>query len=416
METTDQYSVKALIHTLGLEAFYRDGVIIDRKAIDTRFPNVFRQGKDVDPFSGMMFGALGRELAAIQQTIPVPPLPPLLDEICARDLIDSARYMFFDEIVLTKAGVNAALEVRSTFQGKNITTEWFDRFLTPDQYNRIVRHVANKTRHSRDDSEIREFVHEYIANTSARDGLRDRILSGNDPSPACVRSWVWRQVLSLFRNEGTDAQTRTVKGAKNERDLRGEPSPVRAAVNVPGAVLYASEGGADGDPGVFATGDAIGGCALVDVMDTAPTPEERLAHQQAVERGMARLEASVRAYKPAAADRYVRILGYLAEGMSSEQVAVAEKVTPARAATLLAEVRAAGRHRAHLDRVRVGVVKFLMDEPMATVGDMSPAELNVKNCTETHIRDAVTELVAEGVIVWRRGGSLEVCNSMELHG
>ena len=45
METTDQYSVKALIHTLGLEAFYRDGVIIDGRRLIPASRMCFAKGR-----------------------------------------------------------------------------------------------------------------------------------------------------------------------------------------------------------------------------------------------------------------------------------------------------------------------------------------------------------------------------------
>lgn len=304
---------------------------------------------------------------------------------------------------ITRAGVTAAAAVPVV---RNVTTEWFDRFMTPDQYDRLVKYIARKARHSRDDSEVREFVHDYVALVGHRDGLRDRILSGNEPSPGSIRAWVWKQTLSTFRNEGTDAQTRTVKGAKTERDLRSEtPSDAfQSAVDGPSAVLYEAPEGSDGEGGTFASSRAASGMALLDVVDPSPMFDDMLEHQAALARGMARFEDAVRCYKPNAAERYVRVLGHLAKGLTPSEVADAEHVSPARAATLIAEVRAAGRHRANLDRVRVVVIRYVMDEPMSTLSDL----LGDIDAERNDIASAVSELLTEGLVASRRGGSLEV--------
>lgn len=319
--------------------------------------------------------------------------------------VDCTEYLFHGNLTLTPTGVDRALDVRHVFTGRNLTTEWFDQFLTPVQYDRLVRHIAGKVRHSRDDSEIRELVHGYVANVCRRDGLRHHILSGSGPTPTSVRSWVWRQALSIFRDEGTDAQTRTFKGSKTDLDRRGEtPSDAFQSSGKGSAAVYSVEGGPDGESGTMTSSSGSNGHALVDVVDGSPTHDEVLAHQQALQQGMARLDDAVRSAKPGAADRYSRVLGHLARGMSPAEVAHAENVSPARAATLIAEVRAAGRQRAALDRLRDVVVRYVDSEPMSTVADL----VSDLGADREYIRDAVSELVSEGVLVWRKGGSLQV--------
>jgi hypothetical protein len=323
-------------------------------------------------------------------------VPDVLLYLALDGLVDMSAHIAGTS-ALTLAGVRAVAAAKP----RNVTVAWFDRFMTPAQYAELVRYIGGKTRHSRDGSEIRGFVHDYIANVCARDGLRERILSGNEPSASCIRSWVWKQALSTFRNEGTDAQTRTVKGARTERDLRGETP--QGAFQAPGSgvavVVYEVS-----DQAVH--GGLTGGaqnCALVDIVDNAQWADEFCAHQEALSRGMARLEQAVRSYKPGAPDRYARVLGHLARGCSPAEVAREEKVAPARAATLIAEVRAAGRERARIDQVRAGVLRYIQEEPMSTLSDL--ADLGAKT---SDLSSAVSELIHEGMLHRRRGGSLEL--------
>ena len=92
----------------------------------------------------------------------------------------------------------------------------------------------------------------------------------------------------------------------------------------------------------------------------------------------------------------------MASGMSPAEVAVTEGVSPARAATLIAEVRAAGRVRARVDRVRVAVVRYVANEPMSTMADLADVGADAVD-----VGTAVRELVDEGVLR-RRGASFYV--------
>jgi hypothetical protein len=389
----------AVVHAIATDTWYCAGRPADREMVGKtarRLSTSLRPGSLLDD-PGLR--DLRREVAGIMSQAPVPDLSFALGEIALDGIIDPHAYLFGDVVALTPAGVAAALEVRPMFASRNITTEWFDRFLTRDQYDRLVRHIAARVKHSRDDAEIRGFVHGYVLNQCTNDGLRDRIMAGNDPAMGHLRAWVWRHALSTFRNEGTDAQTRTVKGSRTEREVRGDTT-VFTSPDVPSAVVYAVEGD-DGAP-------SSQGNALVDVVDSSPTAEEILAHHDALKHGMARFKAAVRAAKPGAADRYARVLGHLARGLSPADVAREEGVSHARAATLIAEVRGAGRARATRDRVRVDIVRYLETEPMSTIADLT----DDLGADDACITDAVSELVAEGVLAWRRGGSLHVARDM----
>jgi len=405
------YPASAVVHAIATATRYRADQSADPEQVASsahRLTRSLRPGGLLDDPSLQGFR---REVAAAVSATPTPDVPSLVESLVDAGLVDAVGHYFYRSLSLTPEGVAHALEVRPLFAPQNLTVEWFDRFLTREQYDRLVRHVASKTKHSRDDSEVRGFVHGYVLSMGKNDGLRARILADNDPTPGSIRAWVWKHALSTFRNEGTDAQTRTVKGSRTEREVRGEaPLDVFAAPEAASTVVYAVEGGGEDDAGTFASSSASSGHALLDVIDTDPTPEDVLAHSEALRRGMERFEAAVRADKPGAADRYARVLGHLARGMSPAEVAQAEGVSPARAATLIAEVRESGRRRADLDRVRGEVVRYLDSEPMSTVADMVD-DLTVD---VTRIRTAVSELLSEGVLVWRKGGSLRVADGVVL--
>jgi hypothetical protein len=385
----------AVLHALATAAQWRpsNAVPLDKVVASVRPPPYDGDG-ELRPFMSMV----AESQAEWCRTV----VPDVLLDLALDGLTDLAAHVS-GLALLTDAGLAASDAGR---RRRNVTTAWFDRFMTRAQYDALVKYVARKARHSRDDSEVREFVHDYVVSVGFRDALHDRILSGHEPTAGSIRAWVWKQALSTFRNEGTDAQTRTVKGAKTERDLRNETpdEAFQCAVDGPTAAVYESPEGSEGEGGTFASSRASSGSALIDVVDPSPLFDDVVEHQAALARGMARFEDAVRCYKPNAAERYVRVLGHLAQGFTPSEVAAAEHVSPARAATLISEVRAAGRHRANIDRVRVAVIRYVIDEPMSTLSDL----VGDLRAERGDIASAVSELLTEGLVATRRGGSLEV--------
>lgn len=372
----------AVLHALATATRYRAGTTVPTDTVTRRAVDLTTTPTGIPDLDGLV-----RDVTAdvVRSTVVDLALGGLVG-LC--DLLNGGA-------TLTEAGVGEALAVRAAFESRNLTVEWLDQFLTSDRYDQLVRHVAYKAKHSRDEGEVREFVHEYIARIGARDGLRDRLIAGDDPSPGSIRAWVWKQTLSTFRDEGVDAQTRTVKGARTDRDLKGDTPRDAFAVSGDGPTTVVYQDTDD---------DAPAATPLVDVVDATPSFEDILLHREAMEQGMARLEDAVRCSKPAAADRYARVLGHLARGLTPAEVAAEEGVSHARAATLIAEVRAAGRHRAKIDRVRVAVIRYVDAEPMSTVSDLV-SDLDVD---ASYVRDAVSELLADGFLNFGRNGSLAV--------
>lgn len=379
----------AVLHVIGTTTGYCHGVTVpaDRIAADVRALLIRHYRRtEVLPMR-----AFFKMVNSVQVDWDVAQIDQVLMDLSLDGITDFSACLNGD-CALTRAGIAVALEVRPQFEQRNVTVEWFNRFLTPEHYAELVRHITRKAKHSRDASEIREFVHDYIANTGFRDGLRNRILSGNEPTIGSMRAWVWRQALSTFRNEGTDAQMRTMKGSKTELEQRG---------NVPKDVFFAPAGGSIG---IVYEPSEDGNTDTIHIVDNGPSIDDLVEHQAAMQRGLARLEGAVRQCKPGAADRYARILGHVAAGLGAAEVAAVEGVSNARAATLIAEVRSAGRERARLDHVRVQVLRYVKAEPMATISDLTTDLV----ADRTAIQSVVSELLKEGILNHHRGGSLEI--------
>ncbi len=393
-------STAAVLHAIATAVMYRPNVAIPTDTVIQRAKTLMATAQHPGPFSNDRdFRGFRAMLDAEQMSANDVLVRDALDAAATAGHVDVMRSLVGEGEALTPAGVDRAFEIRPLFDRRTLTTEWLDQHITKDEYTRLVRHIANRARHSRDESEIREFVHDYVANIGGRDGLRARLVSGDIPAPSTIRAWVWKQTLTTFRNEGTDALTRTVKNARTERDLRGATpmDAFSAPVDGTSTAVYAIEG--DEGVGSFATSAASPSSALLDVMDVSPSPEDILAHKEHLARGMARLDAAVRSYKPGAAVRYSRVLSHLAAGLSPNEIAEAENVSRNRGATLLAEVRTAGKQMVTMDRTRGAIVEYLVSEPMSTVSDLTS---DLAHAPED-IQAAINELLSEGHLTVSRG-------------
>jgi len=178
-----------VLHVIGSTAMYRSGNMVDpdrvRVGVRGLLSREYRRMEDPDTRS------FDRLVAAVQLNCDLSQLCGDVFHLAADGLVDLVGAAC-GEWSLTSAGVSAALSARSRYDPRNVTMEWMDRFMTPEQYRKLVGYITHKVKHSRDDAEIRCLVHEYVALVGRRDGLRDRILAGDDPSPASIRSWVWR--------------------------------------------------------------------------------------------------------------------------------------------------------------------------------------------------------------------------------
>lgn len=264
--------------------------------------------------------------------------------------------------------VGYAWRVRPLFEKRNLTNVWLDAYLTPRSYSDLHKYLTSRTRHSRDKDEISELAHEFIRRLIATDGLRERLVAGRVPSPSEVRSWAWRRALSIFRDEGIDAQTRMVKNARTDRDLANN-TPAAAFQSDPESKSGIYEiAGSDG--GMLTSSGSHMGNALVDVVDVAPTPAEATEHRDFANRRMALLEAAVRQHRPNASDRFARVLAHMAAGKTVAEIAALEGVSACRATRMTSDVRAAGAALSTKQAVERKILEYVRAEPMSTIDDL----------------------------------------------
>ena len=395
-------AARALLHTLGVRCWYRAGTPLPMAACKNTACALMRKsrGRALRDPDLLSFQA---ELSAMES------------EQDQQDVELAVLFLTLEDLVevvdgnLVLRSPKAALAVRGEFEPRNLTAVWMDSYLTPTVYAELVRHIASRTKHSRDGDEIRELTHEFVRRFIKADSLRKRLLEGRVPSPGEVRSWAWRRVLSIFRDEGIDAQTRTIKSARTDRDLE-DKTPESAYKMDPSshrqAILAVDEGS---ETGLRATASNVSGGALVDVVDSTPSFEEVFEHQEFARSRMARLEAAVRAYKSTAPDRYARVLAHMAAGKTVEEIADLEEVSRNRAAAIVAEVRVAGRNLVEFDAVRRKIMEYVQAEPMATLDDL------VSDLAEDRalVSRAVTDLLSAGALQ-RAKGSLVFVREIEL--
>ena len=104
----------------------------------------------------------------------------------------------------------------------------------------------------------------------------------------------------------------------------------------------------------------------VEFIDSAESPEDAAIRRLDTERQMKMLRAHTRINHGSAGERFTRVLGLMAQGMTTEQVAVAEGVSDGRAKKLTNEVRAGLRKSVSRNLVADAIIRTVSDEPFST--------------------------------------------------
>jgi len=179
-------------------------------------------------------------------------------------------------------------------------------------------------------------VHTYFAKVYARDGLYPGLSRGLYPTASAMYRWVVKSALTEFRREGKDAQARTTKGAKTERDRMkglqsdqclGSPEQLPVYLTVDG----------EGSESEMVSAGGLTTAPLRDVVDLNPEPliQAKIAREQ----GRKIIEQVIRRYKRGNPERMVRIFRMHWEGAKVEEIGEAEGVSRNRAAGLLYDLR-----------------------------------------------------------------------------
>lgn len=282
-----------------------------------------------------------------------------------------------DGYSLTRLGVEPAVAVCHQFEEENVTNAWIKAVLDAPYLAKLTSHMEQRCRRSAHFNEVPELVNNYIMNLLRRDGLRKRIIEGKYPTPSDMKAWTYKAALSQWRDEGRDALTRGLKGCRTEKDLRlvGEDEGTHQdavdrsiPTDAQGVFMSTDDEGSMGDL-------VSGGPSSLPLLDVVGgNLDEEVIHNMTWTRGLALTEAALRKEKPGAADRFVRLFRMVCEDASFREIGDTENVSRNRAATLVAEMRAAIQRAGHSVELRVKVLAYVKEWPRVTVEDMEEPE------------------------------------------
>lgn len=266
---------------------------------------------------------------------------------------------------LTQAGISAAIEVHEEFlPARNVTTTWLNVMLTPAVVDTICYHLGKKCTKSVALDEIGDLVGTYFTKMMARDGLRKYLSEGKAPTVSQLKLWAYRSALTQFRDEGRDALTRTVKGARTERDLVDNPIEVLGEASEVQAIYLANH--TDGMEITVAGGS---GDCLVDVVDHGATSLSD--DTVTLTAGLSLLEAVLRKRRPHNQDRFVRVLHGVMTGTTVREMADEEGVSRNRVASVVADMKDAVMEAVETGEAVRDILAYVRDEPYSTLEDIN---------------------------------------------
>lgn len=217
-----------------------------------------------------------------------------------------------------------AVSVRRT---ANVTARFLERRLIggqrSDLYKAVTFQLKRKMRVSSVYGMIDDHAQEFFANLIHRDALAGRIAAGDDIPNSWLASCAVNSARNDARNNGSNPVCRELMGARTDRERRSATIPM----SDPEAPTPVWE--RDGDDGPATVQH------FVDTKPWDPTVSDQAEHEAMFEV----LSRVMKVKKPQAWSRYVGIVVARADGHQLKDIAVKEKVSRNRAATMLAEAR-----------------------------------------------------------------------------
>jgi len=101
--------------------------------------------------------------------------------------------------------------------------------------------------------------------------------------------------------------------------------------------------------------------------------EDEILHRMTAQRGIALAEAAVRREKAGAPDRFARLLGLVLSDTGFREIGIAEGVSRNRAASLVADLRAAVQQATSHSNEAAKVLQCIQEEPCSTLEDIHEA-------------------------------------------
>lgn len=106
-------------------------------------------------------------------------------------------------------------------KGSNLTTQWIGQNYT-EINQMLVKHLNFKLRTSRKVSLIEDHVQVFLIRLMERDHLAPHLEAGKVPSYNVLRFWAYQSACTEMRGWGVDADMRSARGAKTNRDRKRE--------------------------------------------------------------------------------------------------------------------------------------------------------------------------------------------------
>lgn len=185
------------------------------------------------------FRVFSAGLLAAETLVSGPRVDAALQRLNKRGMIHLGRRGWLP----TEAGCAWALRVRPAYTRDSLTKSWVDHRVDEIFIDKIIKFLTAKCTISVSFGEIRELLDDYLAALMSRNGLATMISDGRAPQASQVQYWVYKSALSKWRNEGRDAQTRSFKGSRTERDLQygGEADVVKRSMPTPYKVIVTED-------------------------------------------------------------------------------------------------------------------------------------------------------------------------------
>lgn len=314
---------------------------------------------------------------------------------------------------LTLAGVVKAVGLRPRFSDKNVTSVWLASTVDANYIRRLTTSLTLKCPRSAQFGELEDLIQNYMADILRRDGFRTRILSGRPPAFSDVKQWVYNAALSMWRNEGRDAQTREFKGARTEKDLRQENDDDVASRSIAvdtQAIFLVTDG--DGDVGAMSSSGGLP-MPLVDVH--GGNLEDEMLHRLSWLRGMERAAAVIRLAKQGAPERFARLLHeVVVEDATLNEIKESEGVSRNRAAMLVHNLSATLHQEGADARLVVKILTYLRENPFSTRADMEAPVNNAADAVDGGLGEPIKvslldSLVKAGRITCTGKGNTSYC-------
>jgi len=331
------------------------------------------------------------ELDGLDAVKALPGLLEALEALRAEGLVVRSG----DSWSLTMAGLELAVEVRPVFSDKNLTNRWVEHHVNADYMGRLSAALARKCPRSVQFGELDDLIQHYLTAIIRRNGLRKRIVTGRPPAFCDIKQWVYNAALSMWRDEGRDAQTRGFKGARTEKDLRQDNDDDVVSRSIPGSAtaIYLIEG--DDGEGAFASSSGMS-MPLLDV--AGGNFEDEMIHTMSFNRGFERAAAVIQRSGRPSAERNARLLRSYVDGATSGEIATLEGTSRNHAVSLLGNLRGTLSTHGSIAKKALRVFAYLQANPYSTRLDMESAINDSEAATDGGLGESIPKPLLDALV------------------